>query len=423
MSKFEWDQLWINARIATCASDGEDYGLLENAAIATHHGKIAWMGRMEDLSISPQNFAQPVIDCTNKTITPGLIDCHTHLVYGGDRTLDFSLRLHGASYAELAAKGCGIVSTVKATAAAEPEELYKQSAQRLEAMLSQGTTTVEIKSGYGLTLEQELKQLHTIQALARNYPLTLYPTFLAAHALPAEYRNRADAYIDYVLQETLPQVIESKLALAVDAFCETIAFSPAQVERIFAAAKTAGLAIKLHAEQLSDSGGAELASRFQALSADHLEFISEGGIDSMAAAGTVAVLLPGAFYFLREKQAPPIAALRNKGVVMALATDCNPGTSPLTSLPLAMNLACVLWQMRPAEALRAVTINAARALGLQEIGSLEVGKQADFVVWDMPHPDHLSYAIGGAWAKTVIKKGKLIYDQQFPLCTSGNCFL
>lgn len=410
MTHLYWDQLWINATIASCRHDSQDYGLITEGALATQNGHIAWLGSMTDLPELLASQCQEVIDCEQKVITPGLIDCHTHLVYGGDRTLDFSLRLHGATYEELAARGCGILSTVGATAEAGAESLYEQSAKRLQAMLKQGTTTVEIKSGYGLTSNQELTQLLTIQRLAQTFPLTIYPTFLAAHALPPDYKNRADDYIDYVLDETLPQVIDGKLALAVDAFCEKIAFTPAQVERLFSAAKNYGLAIKLHAEQLSDSQGAQLASRFQALSADHLEYVSAEGAASLAKAGTVAVLLPGAFYFLREKKLPPLSLLREHRVSIALATDCNPGTSPITSLPLVMNLACVLWQLTPEEALRGVTIQAAKALGLADrVGSLELGKQADFVIWDMPHPDHLSYNIGGSWNKTVIKNGQIIY--------------
>lgn len=406
-----WDNLWFNATIATCGVNSNDYGLLPKAALATLAGKIAWIGSMDELSAPLPSLAKQLHDCEQKTMTPGLIDCHTHLVYAGDRTTDFSLRLHGASYEELAKQGCGILSTVRATAEASPDSLYQQSAKRLQSMLQHGTTTVEIKSGYGLSCEHELKQLTTIQTLAENFPLTLYPTFLGAHALPQAYKQHPDDYIDYVIQETLPQVAEQHLAKAVDAFCETIAFTPAQVERFFTAAEHYGMKIKLHAEQLSDSQGAQLASRFRALSADHLEHATLEGLTAMATAGTIPVLLPGAFYFLREKKNPPIALLRELNLPIAIATDCNPGTSPATSLPLMMNMACVLWQLTPEEALRSVTINAAKALGLaQDIGSLETGKQADFVIWDVAHPDQLSYAIGGDWNKTVVKNGVTIFQ-------------
>lgn len=404
-----WDHLWFNATLVTCNADCNDYGLLSSAALAIKEDKIVWLGTMDQLPSSANSLAKNITDAQNQIITPGLIDCHTHLVYAGNRMKDFSLRLHGESYEAIAKQGGGIVSTVNATRKANVDELYTQSAKRLQAMLQQGVTTVEIKSGYGLDAENEFKQLQVIKRLAENFPLTLYPTFLGAHALPTDFKNRADEYIDYVCRETLPKIAKQKLAKAVDAFCETIAFTPAQVERFFQAATQYDLAIKLHSEQLSNSSSASLAARYHALSADHLEHASEECLAAMAKANTVAVILPGAYYFLRETKKPPIDLMRQLNISMAIATDCNPGTSPTTSLTLMMNMACVFWQLTPEEALRGTTINAAKALGMAEThGSIEVGKQADFVIWDMQHPDELSYSIAGQWQKTVVKNGEVI---------------
>lgn len=398
-----WDSVWYNASIATCSAKEKGYGLLTNAAIAIHQGKIAWVGEMGDLS--KEQLQHNAHDLQGKLITPGLIDSHTHLVYAGNRAQEFSQRLHGATYADIAKQGGGILSTVLATQAATEEELLQQSSKRLAAMLANGVTTVEIKSGYGLTAEAELKQLKVMALLAQKFPLTIYPTFLAAHAIPPEFNLRADDYIAYICETTLPQV--ANYAKAIDGYCEHIAFTPAQIEKLFTAATAYGLAIKLHAEQLSNQGGAALAARFQALSADHLEYLDEAGIAAMQAAGTVAVLLPGAFYYLRETQLPPIELLRQYQVPIALATDCNPGTSPTTSLPLMLNMAAVLWRLTPEEALRGVTINAAKALGLaQTHGSLELGKNADLVVWDLAHPDELTYAMGGIVPELVIINGQ-----------------
>jgi imidazolonepropionase len=400
-----WDSVWYNATIATCATDGTDYGLLTDAAIAIKHGKIAWIGNTRD--IPTDAFKNNCHNLQGKVITPGLIDSHTHLVYAGNRAHEFSQRLHGATYADIAKQGGGILATVAATQQASETALFQQSSKRLAAMLAHGVTTVEIKTGYGLTTDAELKQLKVITQLAQQFPGTIYPTFLAAHALPAEFKQRADDYITYVCEKTLPQA--AHYAKAIDGFCENIAFTPAQIEKLFKAAQQYGLAIKLHAEQLSNQHGAALAARFQALSADHLEHLDEAGIIAMQKAGTVAILLPGAFYYLREKQLPPIELLRQYQVPMAIATDCNPGTSPTTSLPLMLNMAAVLWRLTPEETLRGVTINAAKALGLAKThGSLEFEKNADFVVWDIAHPDELTYSMGSCVPEYIVINGQLI---------------
>jgi imidazolonepropionase len=390
-----WDSLWTNGRFATMTANGVAYGAVEGAALAVKDGRIAWLGRLSELSGDPRRAAQELHNLGGRWVTPGLIDCHTHLVYGGDRSAEFELRLTGATYEEIARAGGGIRSTVKATRAASDEELIEAADGRLSTLQSEGVTVVEIKSGYGLDTETEMKMLRAARALGRRRPVTVRTTFLGAHALPPEYDGRADAYIDLMVEETLPAVARAHLADAVDAFCEKIAFSPEQTARIFEAARQLGLPVKLHADQLSDLGGAALAARFGALSADHLEYTSEEGVAAMAAAGTVAVLLPGAFYFLRETRLPPIAALRQAGVPIAIASDCNPGSSPVTSLLLMLNMACTLFRLTPEEALAGVTRHAARALGLQAShGTLEVGKSADFAVWEIERPAELAYRIG-----------------------------
>lgn len=402
------DTLWINANIATMTAGDTPYGLLENAAIAIRDGRIQWLGAMSEL---PADYAQScttVQDCHNQLVTPGLVDCHTHLVHGGNRAKEFEMRLNGASYAEIAKAGGGIVSTVAATRSASEAELYEQSAPRLEVMMATGTTTVEIKSGYGLNLDDELKMLRVARQLGRDYPVNVVTTFLGAHALPVEYAGRSDEYIDYVCDTVLPAVAAEKLADHVDAFCEGIAFSPEQVARVFAAAQQHGLPIKLHAEQLSDLKGAVLAAEQGALSVDHLEYLADTDVPTLAENNTIAVLLPGAFYYLRETQLPPMAALRTHGVAMALATDNNPGSSPISSLPLVMNMACTLFRMTPEESLAGVTRYGAQALGLQEqLGSLAVGKQADLVCWQAHEPAELSYRIGGVQCAAVMVNGVL----------------
>ena len=385
-------QVWTHARIATLAADAAaPYGLLDDGALVVEDGRVAWVGARADL---PESFRQGTEhDAQGALITPGLIDCHTHLVYGGDRAGEFEARLKGASYEEIARAGGGIVSTVQATRAASEDELLRQSRRRLLALLAEGVTTLEIKSGYGLELEAEAKCLRVARRLGAEERVDVRTTFLGAHALPPEFRGRADDYVAEVCR-MLPELHAQGLVDAVDAFCETIGFSPAQTTRVFEAARALGLPVKLHAEQLSDSAGAALAASFDALSADHLEWLSDSGARAMAQAGTVAVLLPGAFYFLRETQLPPIALLREHGVAMAVAPDCNPGTSPCTSLLLMLNMACTLFRLTPEEALAGVTRNAARALGLTDRGVLAPGLRADFVLWEVQHPAELAYAIG-----------------------------
>ncbi|RYF40410.1 MAG: imidazolonepropionase, partial [Comamonadaceae bacterium] len=367
-------------------------GLVEDAAIVVEREQIAWIGARSALPAALAARVDRSHDAGGALVTPGLIDCHTHLVYGGDRAHEFELRLNGASYEDIARAGGGIASTVAATRAASEEELLAQSRPRLQALAAEGVTTVEIKSGYGLSLEHERKSLRVARALDGE-GVQVRTTFLGAHALPPEFTGRADGYIDAVL-EMLPVLHGEGLVDAVDAFCERIAFSTSQTARVFAAAQALGMPVKLHAEQLSDSGGAQLAARYGALSCDHLEWLSEEGAQAMRAAGSVAVLLPGAFYFLRETRLPPVALLRKEGVPMAISTDCNPGSSPCTSLLLMLNMACTLFRLTPEEALAGVTHHAAQALGLHDRGVLAPGKRADFVLWDVARPAQLSYAIG-----------------------------
>lgn len=393
------NKLWLNCHAATMA--GGRYSIIENAALVTRAERIEWIGPRAELPVG--GYAE-TIDLGGAWLTPGLIDCHTHLVFGGDRSAEFEQRLEGVSYAEIAAAGGGIASTVRATRAASEDELFASAEQRLRSLLRDGVTTLEIKSGYGLDLASERKMLQVARRLGASLPVTVRATCLAAHALPAEYAGRSDDYIDLVCREILPALAAEGLVDAVDAFCEHLAFSPAQVERVFQCARELGLPIKLHAEQLSSLHGSSLAARYGALSADHLEFMDEADAKAMAAAGSVAVLLPGAFYFLRETQLPPVQVLREQGVSMAIASDLNPGTSPALSLRLMMNMACTLFRMTPEEALAGVTLNAAKALGLGDThGSLEAGKVADFVAWDIARPAELAYWLGGELHKRVIR--------------------
>lgn len=388
-----WDVLYTNVHLATMADD-EGYGEIRDAAIAVKDGRIAWLGPQADMPPGLGAQAVTVHDGGGSWLTPGLIDCHTHIVHAGNRSDEFEARLNGATYEDIARAGGGIMSTVRATRAASEDELLRQSLPRVRSLLTEGVTTIEIKSGYGLTLESEAKMLHAARRIGRELPVRVATTFLGAHALPPEFVGRADDYVDEVIQMIAPLAAEG-LVDAVDAFCERIGFSHEQTERVFQAARAQGLPVKLHAEQLSDQRGAELTARYNGLSADHLEHLSAAGVAAMASAGTVAVLLPGAYYFLRDTTPPPVAALREAGVSMAVATDCNPGTSPMTSLLLAMNMACTLWRLTPQEALAGVTRHAARALGLQQdIGTLAVGKRADFALWRIARPADLSYAIG-----------------------------
>ena len=393
--------LLIHATVATMVGG---YGLISDAAVAVVGGKIAWAGPMN--AIPDAYAALPRHDCQNRLITPGLIDCHSHVVFAGNRATEFEMRLNGASYADVARAGGGILSTVTATRAASEDDLLAASLTRVDQMIAAGATVIEVKSGYGLTVAAELTMLRAARRIAALRPVRVITTHLAAHAIPPEYVGQADDYIDKVVIPSLHVAHAEGLIDAVDAFCESIAFSPDQVARVFKAARDLGLALKLHAEQLSDLGGAVLAARFGALSADHLEYLGDDGVAAMAAAGTVAVILPGAFYTLREAQLPPIAALRAAGVAMAVATDCNPGSSPMTSLPLAMNMACTLFRMTPLEALQGTTINAARALGLTDCGTVAAGMRADLCLWDAAHPSEISYRIGATALKSRMLGGR-----------------
>lgn len=391
---------------ATLATMTGGYGLIADAALVMKHGDIVWAGPAADLPRA--DFADlPGQDLGGRLVTPALIDCHTHLVFAGHRAQEFEMRLNGASYAEVARAGGGILSTVRATRAAQEEELFAQSLPRLDAMLAEGAGTVEIKSGYGLDLDTELRILRVARRLGRARDVTVRTTFLGAHAVPPDYAGRADAYLTEAALPALRAAHAEGLVDAVDAFCEGIAFSPTQVARVFDQARALGLPVKLHAEQLSNLGGAALAARHGALSADHLEYLDEDGVRAMAAAGTVAVILPGAFYTLRETQSPPIDLLRRHGVPMAVATDCNPGSSPMTSLTLAMNMACTLFRMTPQEALLGTTAHAARALGLSDRGRIAAGQRADLAVWDATHPAELSYRIGATPLHARIIGGRL----------------
>ncbi|WP_236247684.1 imidazolonepropionase [Pseudomonas mosselii] len=393
--------LWQHCHAATM-TDGR-YAVIEDAAIVTSAGLIEWIGPRADV---PSVAADRVVDLGGAWLTPGLIDCHTHAVFGGNRSGEFEQRLQGVSYAEIAAQGGGIASTVRATRAASEDELLASARQRVQALMRDGVTTIEIKSGYGLDLENERKMLRVVRRLGEELPVTVRSTCLAAHALPPEYAGKADDYIDHICEQMLPALAAEGLVDAVDAFCEHLAFSPAQVERLFIKARELGLPVKLHAEQLSSLHGSSLAARYQALSADHLEFMTEEDAIAMAEAGTVAVLLPGAFYFLRETQLPPMDALRRHGVKIALASDLNPGTSPGLSLRLMLNMGCTCFRMTPEEALAGVTVHAATALGLGDShGSLEVGKVADFIAWQIERPADLSYWLGGDLPKRVVRLG------------------
>ena len=398
-----WDAIWTNLQLATMV-DG--YGELHDAAIAVQDGRITWLGPRANL---PDGWrATMEYDCSGAWLTPGLIDCHTHIVHAGNRSAEFEARLEGASYADIARAGGGILATVRATRAASEQQLFVASLPRVRALLAEGVTTLEIKSGYGLDQASEAAILRVARRLGKQLPVRVCTTFLGAHALPPEFAGRADDYIVHVCDDILPALHAVGLVDAVDAFCEQIGFTLAQTERVFQAAQRHGLPVKLHAEQLSDQQGAALTARYGGLSADHLEYLSAPGIAAMAAAGTVAVLLPGAFYFLRETKLPPIAALRAAAIPIALATDCNPGTSPLTSLLLAMNMGCTLFRLTPQEALAGVTKHAAQALGLQrQIGTLAIGKTADFALWDIDRPADLAYAIGANPCSSVVNGGQV----------------
>lgn len=394
------DLLLVDANVATMQAG---YGAVRDGAIAIRGDRIAWVGPRREL---PRNMrAANTVSCNGDWLLPGLIDCHTHLVYAGNRAGEFERRLNGATYADIAREGGGIASTVRATRAASEDDLARQSAPRLLSLASEGVTTVEIKSGYGLDTANEAKQLRVARRIGADTNVDVRTTLLAAHALPPEYAGRADEYIDYVCRDTIPAIARDGLADAVDAFCETIGFTRAQTQRVFDAARAHGLPVKLHADQLTDMDSARLAANAQALSADHLEYTSDEGVAAMASSGTVAVLLPGAFYALRETRLPPIDALRRAGVPIAIATDCNPGTSPARSLVLMLSMACTLFRMTPEEALRGVTVNAARALSLDDRGVIAAGMRADLARFAIGEPAELAYCIGGNAGTGAVRAG------------------
>ncbi|MEP1209025.1 MAG: imidazolonepropionase [Rhizobiaceae bacterium] len=385
------NQVLHNLSVATMTSSGQPYGLLDGAAIAIVNGKIAWVGIADTL---PGEYASlPKTDLETRLVTPGLIDCHSHIVHGGDRAVEFEMRLKGASYEEVARAGGGIVSTVSATRAASEEELIESALPRLDAFLAEGATLLEVKSGYGLDVDTELRMLRAARALPKHRPVRVVTSFLGAHAVPADCSD-PDAYIDDICIPALRQAHAEGLVDAVDGFCEGIAFTPKQIAQVFDVAQELGIPVKLHAEQLSNLGGAKMAASYGALSADHIEYLDDEGVAAMAASSTVAVILPGAFYTLRETQQPPIEALRNHNVPIALASDCNPGSSPLTSLLLTLNMACTLFRLTPEEALAGVTVHAAKALGLDDCGTIAAGQRADLAVWNVKHPAELAYRIG-----------------------------
>ena len=401
-------QIWRNARLAARADPAD---VVESAAIVVRDGRIEWFGAEAEI---PSTFAEAVRhDLEGRIVTPGLVDCHTHLVYAGNRAEEFAMRLEGASYEDIAKRGGGIVSTVRNTRAASEDELFAQSLRRLDALLAEGVTALEIKSGYGLDIATERKMLRVARRLAAARPVTIATTFLGAHALPSEYAGRADDYIAHVCDEMLPTLAAEGLVDAVDVFCERIAFTLEQAERVFNAASKLNLPVKMHAEQLSLMGGAALAAKHHALSADHLEFLDEAGAIAMREAGTVAVLLPGAFYFIREKQLPPIDLLRHHGVPIALATDSNPGTSPSTSLLLMLNMGCTLFRLSVAEVLAGVTRHGAKALGHAEVnGEITVGAKADFVAWDIETLAELAYWTGLDRCALVVRHGAVTIDKR-----------
>ena len=404
-----WETVWRDVHLATMALASENpYGTVEDGAIAVGGGRIRWVGKAAALP-DPLPVSVEVVSGGGCWVTPGLVDCHTHLVYAGNRATEFEQRLSGVSYEEIARRGGGILSTVRATRESDRTRLVEESRPRLAALQAEGVTTIEIKSGYGLDLETELEMLRAARILGEGSDIDVVTTFLGAHALPPEYAGRADEYIDLVCETVLPRAAEEGLADAVDAFCEGIGFTRLQTNRVFDAAALHGLPVKIHAEQLSDLGGAALAASHGALSADHLEYVSKTSVLAMAEAGTVAVLLPGAFYFLRETRLPPVELLRAHAVPIAVASDCNPGSSPVTSLLLMLNMACTLFRLTPEEALAGVTRNAARALGRErDVGTLEVGKQADLVLWDIEHPAELAYRSGFNACHAVVTGGRTV---------------
>lgn len=405
-SRFRWQTVLLNVNIATMSNGASDYGEILDGALAIENGKIAWLGKQNEI---PKYDADEIIDGEGQWLTPGLIDCHTHIVFGGNRANEFEMRLQGKSYEEIAKAGGGIISTVNATREATEAELLEGALKRAKALNSQGVTTLEIKSGYGLDIENELKMLRVASQISHVLPLTVRRTFLGAHALPPEFKENSQGYIDLVCNEMLSQAQASDLVDAVDVFCEGIAFDADQTEQVFQAASKLNIPVKIHAEQLSNIGGTALAAKYNALSSDHIEFLDEAGVQAMADAGMTAVLLPGAFYFLRETQLPPIELLRKYNVPMAIASDANPGSSPLNSLQLMLNMACTLFRLTPNEALAGVTCFGAKALGLSnEKGQLKVGMDADIAMWDITQPAELCYQFGVNPLSRLFKSGKSV---------------
>lgn len=404
--KMHFDTLWYNGTVVTADKQNE---VIEKGCVGVKDGRIAWVGTMQDLSQLPADVATEKLDLEGKLLTPGFIDCHTHLVYAGNRAHEFELRLQGVTYADIAKQGGGIQYSVKATREASEAELFAQSLPRAKALMMSGATTLEIKSGYGLDWKTEAKMLRVAKQIEETLSIDVHRTFLGAHTIPMEYKQNADEYVDLVCETMIPRVANEGLAQAVDVFCETIAFSVEQTERIFKAATKHQLKIKCHAEQLTHSGSARLAASLNALSVDHLEFLAESDVDTLAKSGTVAVLLPGAYYYLRETTPPPIDALRKAGVAIAIASDCNPGTSPILSLPLIMNMACIVFRLTPHEALRGLTINAAKALGIEnQVGSIKVGKAADIAIWNVTNLADIAYYVGNNPLHKLVKNGKII---------------
>lgn len=403
-----WDRLWLDGPVATLDPEtgAGDWGLLERGAVATLGEHVAWVGPEDDLPGDPRELAGEVVERRGALLTPGLVDCHTHLVFGGDRAAEFERRLAGATYEEIAREGGGILSTVRATREADEETLFRGAAERRRALLREGVTTVEVKSGYGLDTGAELRMLRVARRLGREIPGSVVTTLLGAHALPPEYRDRREEYVDGIVDEMIPRAAAEGLADCVDVFCESIAFTPEECRRVLEAGRLAGLAPRLHADQLTDGGGAALAGEIGALSADHLEHASEEGLRRMAEREVVAVLLPGAFYFLGEGRPPPVPAMRALGVRMAVATDCNPGSSPLTSLLTAASMACRLFGLTPEEVVAGVTREAARALGREDRGVLASAKRADLAVWEAAHPRELAYWIDGPRCRDVVVGGR-----------------
>jgi len=406
VSGSRFDTLWYNAALATMTPGGRPYGAIADGALAARDGRIVWVGPRSALDGPPERLAEHAIDAHGAWITPGLIDPHTHLVFGGDRVADFERRVAGESYVAAASGGSGIAHTVAMTRAADEATLLRDGTRRVRTMLANGTTTVEIKSGYGLDVETELRLLRVARQIGAETGIEVRTTYLGAHVVPPEYADDREGYLDLVCETMLPRIAAERLADAVDVFCDTIAFTPAEASRVLAAARRCGLAVKIHADQIDDTGAAALAAAHHALSADHLERTGDAGVRALAAAGTVAVLLPGAYYYLRETVQPPVAALRAHGVPIALATDCNPGTSPILTLPTVLNLACVLFGLTPAEAVAGVTRHAARALGLDDRGELRAGTRCDLAVWDAGSPAELCYWLGGSPCTGVVIAGE-----------------